>query len=711
MSDYVQLVGTDTPGAATGSCYFASGELRILFNCPEGTQRFAGDARIRITKCNVFMFTRVCVHSTMGLPGFLFTINDTQIDRAVFGGPPQPLSHLTANIARSFFHFRKMAFDHLPLVPGQPFKVQEKAGASSGSDRHVVLPFASGSDVWSYLIIAPRKNTFNPAAAKALGVLPGPKFGLLKQGRAVASDRDPGVLVTPEQVCDTQDVGTALEAALIIDCDSAQIGIAAVTAILTASSVDVRVAVYLSRSAEDEVMPYLSTLLPATTQHVLYSAASRYFSAFPTARVHRFHLNMLAPRHFPVSLTLTHSDCLPVEHVTPSGQIIWPFSRQFRVLRGSTAPAGADDALYYPTAASAFNMLSAGFIQSTSIEVPAPASAALLSTQSGYVGFLGTGSAVPSKYRNVSGLFVCDEGGSIVVCDFGEGSIGQLALLCGPSTEELNILVRRISCVFISHMHADHNLGFFALLERWLALRHEGQKLLLVAPRVFVEFVLGMPFPSIIEAFSSGAVETVVFGESWAASRESYDAAPSTTSLNPSTNMALRDFAARSGVVLDVFPVDHPAQAHGIVAKSPTHAWMYSGDTRPTSLVVAKAKQYGPLDMLIHEATFDDSMGAEACAKKHSTLREALTTGEACGAKEILLTHFSQRYPKVPVVTDDMVHRPFCFAFDLMVVPFGSVVDLHKKMGVFQQLLQEYELWATGTGKRLREETLHPSQA
>ncbi len=52
--------------------------------------------------------------------------------------------------------------------------------------------------------------------------------------------------------------------------------------------------------------------------------------------------------------------------------------------------------------------------------------------------------------------------------------------------------------------------------------------------------------------------------------------------------------------------------------------------------------------VLLHEATFDDELQGDAMAKRHSTTSEALGVGKAMGVKRVLLTHFSQRYQKIP---------------------------------------------------------------
>ncbi len=50
------------------------------------------------------------------------------------------------------------------------------------------------------------------------------------------------------------------------------------------------------------------------------------------------------------------------------------------------------------------------------------------------------------------------------------------------------------------------------------------------------------------------------------------------------------------------------------------------------------------------QATFEDSLAEEAVAKKHCTTSEAVQVGAQAAAYRTLLTHFSQRYPKIPVV-------------------------------------------------------------
>ena len=71
----------------------------------------------------------------------------------------------------------------------------------------------------------------------------------------------------------------------------------------------------------------------------------------------------------------------------------------------------------------------------------------------------------------------------------------------------------------------------------------------------------------------------------------------------------------------------------------------YSGDCRPSKEFAKIGKGS---TVLLHEATFDDELSGDAEAKKHSTTSEAIGVGMAMEARRVILTHFSQRYQKIP---------------------------------------------------------------
>lgn len=54
-----------------------------------------------------------------------------------------------------------------------------------------------------------------------------------------------------------------------------------------------------------------------------------------------------------------------------------------------------------------------------------------------------------------------------------------------------------------------------------------------------------------------------------------------------------------------------------------------------------------------------------------------MQVGAKCGAFRTLLTHFSQRYPKIPVM-DPSFEASTCIASDLMRINFGGAWTLHQ---------------------------------
>ena len=89
---------------------------------------------------------------------------------------------------------------------------------------------------------------------------------------------------------------------------------------------------------------------------------------------------------------------------------------------------------------------------------------------------LGTGSALPSKYRNVSATLLRVPGSGSYLLDCGENTLGQLSRIY--SSEELSEVLRDLKMIWISHMHADHHLGTTSVIKAWYQAIYgiEGQR-------------------------------------------------------------------------------------------------------------------------------------------------------------------------------------------------------------------------------------------
>jgi ribonuclease Z len=71
----------------------------------------------------------------------------------------------------------------------------------------------------------------------------------------------------------------------------------------------------------------------------------------------------------------------------------------------------------------------------------------------------------------------------------------------------------------------------------------------------------------------------------------------------------------------------------------------------------------------------EDDLVEEAKSKMHSTTSQAIEIGQRMGAKFTLLTHFSQRYAKLPRLNTNFT-KDIGIAFDNMQVRVNSVKPL-----------------------------------
>ncbi|KAI9793735.1 MAG: Zinc phosphodiesterase ELAC protein 2 [Piccolia ochrophora] len=273
---------------------------------------------------------------------------------------------------------------------------------------------------------------------------------------------------------------------------------------------------------------------------------------------------------------------------------------------------------------------------------------------------LGTGSSAPSKYRSVSATLLRVPGYGSYLFDCGENTLGQLRRMFTP--KDLGEILRDLKLIWISHLHADHHLGTASVIKAWFhevwgqkeskvelrkvdAIKHE--------PRLFIASDLDMlrwlkEYAS-VEAYGyKKIVPLAVTGATrYSPTRFTWGKDPMGFDTNDEALNAA--FAKATGLSdLQAVGVQHCRGANACALTFPNKFKIsYSGDCRP-SKSFAKIGQGSTV--LVHEATFDDKMHADALAKKHSTTSEALGVGVAMKARRVILTHFSQRYQKIPVL-------------------------------------------------------------
>jgi ribonuclease Z len=296
---------------------------------------------------------------------------------------------------------------------------------------------------------------------------------------------------------------------------------------------------------------------------------------------------------------------------------------------------------------------------------------------------LGTGSALPSKYRNVSATLVKVPGVGNYLLDCGENTLGQLSRVFPPA--ELREVIKNLRVIWISHLHADHHLGTAGVIRAWYQLVHGGvpNREALNVQRIITnpgEYGLSVISHSgmLQWLYEYSSIEDFGYSHILPLQITANDIGYSSTlnilnsfnvEQNTETTIQRSQYENLFGFTdIQAARVNH---CHGSMAVSLTFPpsssdppgikplkVSYSGDCRPSYHF---AKIGRDTTVLIHEATFDDELLGDAKAKKHSTTSEALGVGANMNAKAVVLTHFSQRYQKIPVlqaVPDDEPENP-----------------------------------------------------
>ncbi|XP_021765309.1 tRNase Z TRZ3, mitochondrial-like [Chenopodium quinoa] len=605
------------------------------------------------------------------------------------------------------------------------------------------------------------QGKFDPERAKALGLRAGPKYRELQQGKSVKSDhRD--IMVHPTDVMDPPIPGPIV---LLVDCPTAShlqnlLSVDFLNKFYTDFSGNlsentraVACVIHLSPSSVASSPAYQNWMKRfGDAQHIMagHERKNAEIPVLKSSAKIAARLNYLCPRFFPapgfwsldtdnISLNSTFSTKDP--QTTIAAENLLKFNlRPYANLgldRSSvpayTGPAQVLDDLRAEIPEIDNTVQQVRQLWNSPVEVNGemslennnsvveepwfdelglPSCLQDITREDMEIVLLGTGSSQPSKYRNVSSIFINLFSKGSLLFDCGEGTLGQLKRRFG--VEGADNAVRNLRCIWISHIHADHHTG----LARILALRRDLLKgvphepLLVVGPGQLMRFLnayqkleeLDMQFldcrhttQASWDAFASslnsdqGSSSPTNFGINVDSTlfikgspMQSYWKRPS----SPVGNAASMERLSHLGKVLQdagletliSFPVVHCPQAFGIVLKAgdrinnvgeviPGWKVVYSGDTRPCQELIEAS--HGAT-VLIHEATFEDALMDEAVARNHSTTKEAIEVGEAAGVYRIILTHFSQRYPKIPVFEDAHMHNT-CIGFDMMSINMADL--------------------------------------
>lgn len=730
MRAHVEVLGAGNDDAAAGLLLFFD-ESRYLFECGDGTQRFCTERSVRLGRLRSICLTSLTAPSIGGLMGMVLTIADAGKERVTIAGP-KGVSALFGAARRSHFCFRPAMETRMVDIP-----VSRPVVAAGLSPKlppaHIVcddenvtiraVPIApdfghTAPAALSYLCrLRDILGKFNPKRAIELRVPTGPYFGQLKKGTPVTLPD--GTVVRPESVVSPSIPGPVIA---VVACPSER-HIAGVVSNPELCPVNLGIVeddgspakaapacVIYHRTprsvvAHPDYQAWCCRFGPNTSHVTLHSTLAPDRIVFASQAkdldmLHRFDADRFkAPWQSvretdrcgePTDLKAQHvgspeefitttsgldsaqwrvGDCGQLFHLAPVASA--GFSESSvppRFLRLPNTAAKVESGLWR-----SFSEVEEGIVEEH--DFPEPSYVSRFGRETAEVCFLGTAGAIPGKHRNVSGIYLHMFGRGGVVLDCGEGTWGQITRCYG--IEQARVILRTLSIVFISHIHADHHLGLLTLLhERDVALadanESDSPRLVIVGPSQ-----LGLWL---------GAYRNILHGE--LAPPPPYRFCDARSLTEPQASES-NFFAETHGLNIGCVEVIHCPNSFGIVIGDRVKEWsvVYSGDTRPCRALADAGKK---ATLAIHEATLDDSMEEEAVDKNHSTTSEALTVcGEWMGAWRTILTHFSQRFPRVPLLDEKTMqglrNNRASVAFDLMRVNFADLGHIPNTMPAIRE--------------------------
>ncbi|KAH6915798.1 tRNA processing endoribonuclease [Coprinopsis sp. MPI-PUGE-AT-0042] len=283
---------------------------------------------------------------------------------------------------------------------------------------------------------------------------------------------------------------------------------------------------------------------------------------------------------------------------------------------------------------------------------------------------LGTGSAIPGRYRTVSSTLIQIPNWGNILLDAGEGIYYQLARHFGE--EGVKDILRNLKCLYVSHIHGDHHMGAAMILAKRKELNPPPTSpLFLVSLRTLQLYLQELqqlqdldirPVNSVEEA-GNGVIPVMSEALHWKrpgqyATQGYWAVFGNEPWMDPTRSVQLAKDLCTSLGLKSIQTVDmrHGTRCYGLVLKH-TEGWslVFSGDTEQCDNLVYAGEG---ATLLIHEATMADDQADMARQKKHSTFGQAINIGKRMRAETILLTHFSARHPKIPMSVMDMSNSP-----------------------------------------------------
>lgn len=272
---------------------------------------------------------------------------------------------------------------------------------------------------------------------------------------------------------------------------------------------------------------------------------------------------------------------------------------------------------------------------------------------------LGTASQVPTRHRNHNGYLLRWDGLGLLF-DPGEGTQRQM-IRAGVSASD-------ITHILITHFHGDHCLGLAGIVQR-ISLDEVPHQVDILYPAsgqryyerlrhasIFLDRARTRACPLTEEGPLQREAGFTLFGrrldhgvETWGYRLEE----PAGRTLLPERLKALGLRGPAIGRLQREGRIEHHGRIvtiEEVSVERPGQSVAFVMDTRPCDGALALARG---VDLLICESTYLETEVKEAHERGHMTARQAATLARDAGARKLVLTHFSQRYPDERAFLDE----------------------------------------------------------
>ena len=444
-----------------------------MFNCGEGTQRIASEftgSKSLAQLCNIFI-TKKSWENIGGLPGMCLSVRTTGCPDVKLHGPDGMMKIYEATkhfvILHQFgvqFHSASdgrfedpvLKVDHVPLKPfnSPPLISPDPTYCNWNSDIQSVDESKPEIDqtVMSYILTFKGKTgKIDMEKCRKLGLKPGPIIGLLKKGQMVTLED--GREIHPHQVQYPEEAEMEY---LIVDCPSQDYldPLLNETKLKSENLDKIQGIFHFSplNVVQDERYSIWMNSFSADIKNVMLNEASEGYGTVDGLR-YNAQVHTVCPEVYKKILAKEPGK------ISDYSKIKAPLIQAKTNMKIHVRPFEKE--VKEPVE---FNENELEFTDEFTSELAKArkqVKVALKKYQNEpefpKVTFLGTGSSVPNKYRNVSSILIESSLNSYVILDCGEGSLLQLHRHFGRQ-KSLEIL-RQLKGIYISHLHADHHLG------------------------------------------------------------------------------------------------------------------------------------------------------------------------------------------------------------------------------------------------------------